>query len=48
MKRLKSAAELEKLRAGLQAQKRKDKAVISICGGTGCQAYKSEEVFKAL
>ena len=48
MEKLKSAAELENLRSKIQARSEKGKTIISICGGTGCHAYKFEDVFSAL
>ena len=39
MKRLSSPKELETLREAITAQRDPDKLCITICGGTGCQAY---------
>ncbi len=47
MKRLRAAVELEQLRAKILSQRKPEKSCISICGGTGCHAYRCEEVTKA-
>ncbi len=47
MKRLRAAVELEQLRAKILSQRKSEKSCISICGGTGCHAYRCEEVAKA-
>jgi NADH:ubiquinone oxidoreductase subunit F (NADH-binding)/(2Fe-2S) ferredoxin/Pyruvate/2-oxoacid:ferredoxin oxidoreductase delta subunit len=48
MKRLRAAVELEQLRAKIVSQRKPEKPCISICGGTGCHAYRCEDVAKAL
>jgi (2Fe-2S) ferredoxin len=48
MKRLNTAGELEELRASILRQRKPEKLSISICGGTGCHAYRSEAVAEAL
>ena len=47
MKKLKSAAELEKYRKQIISQRDPESPCIMICTGTGCQAYRADEVFKA-
>ena len=47
MNKLKSAAELEQLRNDILSKRDPDKIVVSICGGTGCRAYKCMDVVKA-
>ena len=44
MNKLRSAADLEKLRNSLLSQRDLEKIRISICGGTGCRAYKCMDV----
>ncbi len=44
MTRLKSAAELEKLRQKILAKRDPQKPCVTICSGTGCHAYGSEKV----
>ncbi len=48
MKRLRAAVELEQLRAKILKQRKPEKSCISICGGTGCHAYRCDDVVKAL
>ena len=48
MKKFKSPAELEKYRKQLVAQSNPDLPRIMVCIGTGCQAYRVNEVFQAL
>jgi NADH:ubiquinone oxidoreductase subunit F (NADH-binding)/(2Fe-2S) ferredoxin len=48
MPRLKSAADLERLRQEILAQRDPDKPCVTICSGTGCHAYGSEKVAEAL
>jgi NADH:ubiquinone oxidoreductase subunit F (NADH-binding)/(2Fe-2S) ferredoxin/NAD-dependent dihydropyrimidine dehydrogenase PreA subunit len=45
MKRLQSPDDLHKLQDRLIQERRSGKPCISVCGGTGCRAYGSEEVF---
>jgi NADH:ubiquinone oxidoreductase subunit F (NADH-binding)/(2Fe-2S) ferredoxin len=45
MKRLQSPGDLHKLQDRLTRERRSGKPCISICGGTGCRAYGSEEVY---
>ncbi len=45
---MRAAVELEQLRAKIVSQRKPEKPCISICGGTGCQAYRCEDVAKAL
>lgn len=45
MKRLQSPGDLHKVQERLIQERRSGKPCISICGGTGCRAYGSEEVF---
>ena len=47
MTRLSSAVELEQLRDGILSQRDPEKPCISICGGTGCHAYRCEDVASA-
>jgi len=48
MRKLSSAVELEQWRDQILSQRRAEKPCISICGGTGCHAYRSEDVADAL
>jgi len=48
MKKLRTAVELEQWRDQILSQHRAEKPCISICGGTGCHAYRSEDVADAL
>ncbi len=48
MPRLKSPAELEKLRQKILSKKDPEKPTIAICSGTGCHAYGCEKVNRAL
>ena len=48
MKKLGSLVELEQLRARLAKQRDPKKPYVSVCGGTGCHAYKCEDVARAL
>ncbi|MBN2372251.1 4Fe-4S binding protein [bacterium] len=48
MKKLTSVSELEKLRHDIASQRDPNKTIISICGGTGCRAYKCMDVVDAL
>ena len=48
MRKLKSPAELEQLRDRIVGQHDPERPYISVCGGTGCHAYKCEDVAKAL
>jgi len=47
MKKLKTADELEQFRAQILSQSDPEKPCISICGGTGCHAYRCEDVARA-
>ena len=47
MKKLRTAVELEQLRARILSQRKPEKSCISMCGGTGCHAYRCENVAKA-
>ncbi|MFH1756660.1 MAG: NADH-quinone oxidoreductase subunit NuoF [Pseudomonadota bacterium] len=47
MRKIKSAADLERAREQIIAQQMKYETVISVCGGTGCQAYGCERVKRA-
>ena len=47
MERLKTVVELERLRASILSQREPEKPCISICGGTGCHAYRCEDVARA-
>ncbi len=47
MPRLKSAADLEKLRQEILAQRDPNRPCVTICSGTGCHAYGSERVAQA-
>ena len=40
MSKLKSAAELEQLRNSILSKRDPEKISVSVCGGTGCRAYK--------
>ena len=44
MKKLKTAGELEQLRDEILHRRDPEKSCISICGGTGCHAYRCEDV----
>ena len=44
---LRTAADLEQLRSKILSQRTAAKSSISICGGTGCHAYGSEDVAEA-
>ncbi len=48
MKKLTSVADLERLRRRILSQRDPEKPRISVCGGTGCRAYNSQEVTRAL
>jgi hypothetical protein len=43
-----SAQDLEALRGRLSSEIKKDQAVITVCGGTGCRAIGSLELAEAL
>lgn len=45
MEKLKSPAELEKLRQDIKNRKDPNKPCITVCSGTGCSAYGSEKIF---
>ena len=47
MTRLTSAIELEGFRDKILSQRKPEKTCISICGGTGCHAYRCEDVTRA-
>jgi NADH-quinone oxidoreductase subunit F len=47
MSRLNSAADLEGLRRSILARRDKSKLCVTLCSGTGCQAYGSEKVAEA-
>jgi len=47
MERLKTVVEMERLRARVVGQREPEKPCISICGGTGCHAYRCEDVARA-
>jgi len=47
MLRLNSATDLEKLRQEILAKRDPNKPCVTICSGTGCQAYGSEVVYEA-
>ncbi len=47
MPKLKSANELEQLRKRIQSRKDADKLCVTICSGTGCRAYGSENVYQS-
>jgi len=48
MRKLASAVKLEQWRDKILSQRKPENASISICGGTGCHAYRSENVADAL
>ena len=48
MQRLKTPGELEQLRDLIRSRRDPEKSRISLCGGTGCKAYRYEEVAQAL
>ncbi|MFC1965080.1 NADH-ubiquinone oxidoreductase-F iron-sulfur binding region domain-containing protein [Chloroflexota bacterium] len=48
MKSLKTAGELEQLRVEVLSRRDPEKQCISVCGGTGCHAYRCEGVTSAL
>jgi len=48
MKKLRTAVELEQFRARILSQRSPEKPCISVCGGTGCRAYRCEDVASAL
>ena len=45
--RLASAADLEGLRAEISAKRDPSKPIVTVCSGTGCQAYGSNKVIQA-
>jgi len=47
MRKLRSAVELERLRDGIVSSRDPSKLCVSICGGTGCRAYRSQDVASA-
>jgi NADH:ubiquinone oxidoreductase subunit F (NADH-binding)/(2Fe-2S) ferredoxin/Pyruvate/2-oxoacid:ferredoxin oxidoreductase delta subunit len=47
MPRLNSATDLERLRQQILAKRDPNKPCVTICSGTGCQAYGSEAVYEA-
>jgi len=47
MPRLNSATDLERLRQEILAERDPNKPCVTICSGTGCQAYGSEAVYEA-
>jgi len=47
MRKIKSAADLERAREQIISAQKKYATVISVCGGTGCQAYGCEKVKRA-
>ncbi len=47
MRKIKSAADLERAREQIISKQKKYAAVISVCGGTGCQAYGCAKVKRA-
>ncbi len=47
MPRLNSIADLERLRREILAKRDQNKPCVTICSGTGCQAYGSEVVYEA-
>ncbi len=48
MLKLKSVAELERLRGSIVGQRNGKKRYVSVCGGTGCHAYKCQDVAAAI
>ncbi len=48
MQKLKSVAELERLRSRIVGRRNGKKKLVSVCGGTGCHAYKCQDVATAL
>ena len=48
MNKLTSAVELEQLRNTILSRRDSEKTIVSICGGTGCRAYKCMNVVDAL
>lgn len=44
MRKIKSAADLEKWRGDILSKLKLDEVVISVCGGTGCHAYGCKKV----
>ncbi len=48
MKKLRTVVELEQSRARILEKRKPEKPHISICGGTGCHAYRCEDVANAL
>ena len=48
MKKLRTAVKLEQLRDRILSRRNLEKPCISICGGTGCHAYRCEDVANAL
>ncbi|MCX6000113.1 MAG: NAD(P)H-dependent oxidoreductase subunit E, partial [Chloroflexi bacterium] len=47
MSRLGSALELKQLRDTIRSERRRDNPLVSVCGGTGCHAYKCQAVVNA-
>src|SRR4030043_1552282 len=44
MRKIKSAADLEKWRGDILSKQKLDETVVSVCGGTGCHAYGCKKV----
>src|SRR4030042_4963111 len=44
MRKIKSAADLEKWREDILSKQKLDEMVVSVCGGTGCHAYGCKKV----
>ncbi len=44
MRRIKSVKDLDQWREAILAKQRRHEMVVSVCGGTGCQAYDCQEV----
>ena len=48
MRKIKSISDLESWRKQIVAKQKKYKTVVSVCGGTGCQAYGCQKVKEAI
>ncbi len=47
MEKIKSAKELEKLRAAILAEAKPERPLVTVCGGTGCLSNGSEQVVQS-
>jgi NADH-quinone oxidoreductase subunit F len=47
MKKIRSVSDLEKWREDILARQKQYKAIVAVCGGTGCQAYGCQKIKQA-